>query len=219
MGREPTTERVRRHFDAHAADYDQQMRFVERHLLGEHREWATSRASGAVLELAVGTGLNLPFYPAAATGVVGVELSEQMLTRARQRISLTGLSRCRVLQADVANLDWADGSFDTVVSTYALCTIPEPAAALREARRVLRDDGLLVLVEHGPARNRLILAGQRLLNPWWVRLQADDMLRDPVALAREAGFDVQEYERAGRAGLVYRIAARKAPARTAPAAG
>jgi hypothetical protein len=77
---------------------------------------------------------------------------------------------------------------------------------------VLRDDGLLVLVEHGPARNPLVLAGQRLLNPLYARLQADDMLRDPVALAREAGFDVRESQRAGWGGVVYRVLARKAEA-------
>ncbi len=212
MGREPTAGQVRRHFDAHAAAYDQAIRFAERHLLGEHREWATSHASGAVLELAVGTGLNLPYYPAAATQVVGVELAKQMLARARQRISTAGLRNCQVQQGDVASLDWADASFDTVVSTYSMCTIPDPGAALREARRVLREDGLLVLVEHGPARNGLVLAMQRLANPLSVRLQADNMLRDPARLARAAGFDVVLCERAGRGGVVYRILARKAAA-------
>jgi len=212
MGREPTAGQVRRYFDAHAAAYDPAMRFAERHLLGEHRGWATSHASGAVLELAVGTGLNLPRYPPAATQVVGVELSEQMLAQARQRISAAGLRNCRVQEGDVAKLDWADASFDTVVSTYSMCAIPDPGAALAEARRVLREDGLLVLVEHGPARNRLVLALQRLANPLSVRLQADNMLRDPVRLARAAGFDVELCERAGRGGVVYRILARKAAA-------
>lgn len=212
MRREPTAEQVRRYFDAHAADYDRQMRLIERRVLGEHRGWAAARASGEVLELGVGTGLNLPLYPAAVTRVVGIELSEQMLARARQRIRAAGLANCHLQRADVTDLDWADGSFDTVVSTYSLCTIPAPGAALREARRVLREHGLLVLVEHGPARNRLMLALQRLVNPLSVRLQADDLLRDPVLLAREAGFDVVQSGRAGLAGAVYLVLARKATA-------
>jgi ubiquinone/menaquinone biosynthesis C-methylase UbiE len=212
MAHEPPAEHVRRYYDAHAADYDRQMQFIERRVLGQHRGWATSQASGDVLELAVGTGLNLPLYPAAVRTIVGVDNSDQMLARAQQRISASGLANCRLLRADVTSLDWADGSFDTVVSTYSLCAIPEPGPALREARRLLRGHGLLVLVEHGPARGRLARAIQRLVNPLSVRLQADDLLRDPVRLARESGFDVLRCERAGLAGVVYLVLAAKPPA-------
>ena len=196
------------YFDRHAMGYDRQISFVERHVLGQHRGWATAQASGRVLELGVGTGLNLALYPRAVTEVVGVELSQQMLARAQARIDSEGLSNRRVEHGDVEHLALADGCVDTVVSTYTLCTIPDPAAALREARRVLRPGGALVLVEHGPARSRAVLAGQHLVNPLSVRFQADNMLRDPVVLARATGFDVLESDRVGWAGTVYRLLAR-----------
>ena len=145
-------ERVRRVYDAHARDYDRVFAVAERRLLGHHREWATSRAEGVVLELAVGTGLNLPLYGTRVRRVVGVDLSEGMLEVAGSRRSALGLGdRIELRRGDVEALDLPDASADAVVATYALCTVPDPAAALREARRVLRPGGRLLLVEHGPS--------------------------------------------------------------------
>src|SRR3954454_10951253 len=111
MAPQPTTARARRYFDAHAAEYDRQVADAERRLLGDQRGWATSRAHGRVLELAVGTGLKLPRYPGAVAQVRAVDLSEQMLDRARARIAAQGLAgRVEVRQGDVEHLDLADGS-------------------------------------------------------------------------------------------------------------
>ncbi len=220
MGREPTRDRVESHFDRSAAAYDRGMGMIERQILGQHRTWATSHASGRVLELAVGTGLNLALYPAAVTSVIGVELSRQMLARAQARIDIEQLSNRSVRRGDVQRLDLPDDSVDTVVSTYTLCTIPDPAQALAEAWRVLSPGGALVLLEHGPSANRLARAGQRLINPLAVRLAADSLLRDPVELARAAGFDVLAADRAGWAAVVYRVLARKpVPDTAGPASG
>lgn len=205
------TDQIQRYFDKHAQGYDRQMGFFERHLLGEHRRWATSRASGDVVELAVGTGLNLPLYPESVRHVVGIELSDRMLEVARQRITSAGLvDRVEVRQGDVEQLALPDGCADTVVSTYTMCTIPRPQTALAEAWRVLRPGGRMVLVEHGPGARGWVRAGQRLLNPLSVRFQADDILRDPLPLVVDAGFEVVEADRAGWAGLVHRVLAVKA---------
>jgi ubiquinone/menaquinone biosynthesis C-methylase UbiE len=200
--------RVQRYFDAHAADYDREFGAAERRLLGDQRGWATSRATGRVLELAVGTGLNLPRYPDAVAHVLGVDLSEQMLDRARARIAAQGLSdRVEVRQGDVEHLDLPDASVDCVVATYALCTVADPVAVLREARRVLVPGGRLVLVEHGPARTPWIRAVQHLLNPFTKRWQADDLLRDPLEAVLAAGFTITEADRSGVGGLAHRVAA------------
>ena len=96
--------------------------------------------------------MNLPLYPAQVHHVVGVELSERMLDLAHARVNAAGLGkRVELRQGDVEDLDFADGSFDAVVSTYTICRIPNPPAALSEAWRVLRPQGRLILVEHGPA--------------------------------------------------------------------
>lgn len=125
--------RVRDYFDTHAGGYDQAMSGAERWLLGEHRRWATSRARGDVLEVAVGTGLNLALYGQEVTSVVGIDLSPSMLALANQQIEDHHLQdRMRVQTGDAQDLDVADATIDTVVATYALCTIPEPGAALAQ---------------------------------------------------------------------------------------
>lgn len=213
MGKQLSNIRVQRYFDKHAAGYDQGMGFFERRLLGHHRQWATEQASGRVLELAVGAGLNLPLYSPLVQHVLGIELSDQMLQLARARISTNGLGhRIEVRHGDVQQLDVRDASIDTVLSTYTICTIPDPHAALGEAWRVLRPGGRLILVEHGPSMRPLVRAGQRLINPPSLRFQADDMMRDPLPMVRAAGFDVLTSDRAGWAGTVYLIVAIKPPA-------
>ena len=199
---------VRRYFDKIAPKYDQSMKRSERFVFGPARKWAASRAEGSVLELAVGTGLNLPLYPPSAQ-ILGVDLSEAMVNLARARIVALGMAdRARVEVADVQALDLANESFDTVVSTYTFCTIPEPAAAAAEAFRVLRAGGSFVLVEHGPSDNRTVAVVQRALDPVFVRLQADHIVRDPVPYLQAAGFRVNEIERS-RLGMVFKVAATK----------
>jgi len=210
MGAKLTNGRVLKYFDKHAAGYDEQIGVFERRVLGSHREWATGQASGQVLELAVGTGLNLPSYPPAVDRVLGIELSPQMLQLAQARITTKGLgNRIDVRLGDVQQLDVGDATMDTVLSTYTLCTIPDADAALREAWRVLRPGGRLILVEHGPSNRSVIRMGQGLINPLSVRFAADNLLRDPLPMVRSAGYDVVDVDRAGRWGIVHRVVAVK----------
>jgi ubiquinone/menaquinone biosynthesis C-methylase UbiE len=197
---------VRRVFDKLADQYDQQMEVWERRLFAGSRQWVVGQARGRVVEIAVGTGLNLPLY-SADTQVIGIELSEQMLKLARRRVVEAGLGdRVELRQGDVQALELDDGCADTVVSTFTICTIPNPAAAIDEARRVLRPGGRFVLAEHGPSSVTLIRAGMRLLEPLTVRLGADHLTRDPRPLLERAGFEIETVARA-KAGISFRIAA------------
>ncbi|WP_182877835.1 class I SAM-dependent methyltransferase [Microbispora sp. H10670] len=197
---------VRRVFDRIADRYDDQMRAWERRLFPGSREWAVGQARGHVVEIAVGTGLNLPLYDAGTT-VIGIELSERMLDLARRRVALAGLgARVELRQGDVQRLDLPDGIADTVLSTFTMCTIPDPAAAAREAYRVLRPGGRFVLAEHGPARNPVLRAGMRLVEPLFVRFEADHLTRDPRPYLERAGFRIESVTRTAR-GVGFRVLA------------
>jgi ubiquinone/menaquinone biosynthesis C-methylase UbiE len=199
-------ERVRAIFEKDAPKYDRSMGIWERVLLGNVRDWACARAKGDVLEIAVGTGLNLPHYPPDVR-LTGIEYSPAMLDIARRRAQ--DLARDADLRiGDAEQLEFADESFDTVVCTYGLCTIPDDRQAVREARRVLRPGGALRLAEHVRSPLLPIRAGQRLIAPLMLRFGGDHLLREPLEHVRAEGFVVDELMRS-KAGLVERLAARK----------
>ena len=141
-----SVDRRRRYWDRHAAAYDRQMQFAERHFLDGSRVWVCSQAAGRTLEIAIGTGLNLPFYPADIE-LAGVDLSPAMLAKARDRAA--GLGRAIDLrEADALALPFPDASFDTVVCTFGLCAVPDDGSAVAEAVRVLRPGGMMLLADH-----------------------------------------------------------------------
>ncbi|MCC7155857.1 MAG: class I SAM-dependent methyltransferase [Bryobacterales bacterium] len=139
-------------------------------------------AAGRVLEVAAGTGANLRYYPAGAD-VVTVDLSPVMLDKARSR------GAAKVLVMDAGHLAFRDGTFDTVVSTLATCTFPDPVNALREMRRVCRPGGKILLLEHGRSTRPGVAAWQEkraakhaaYLGCWWNREPLDHVRRAGLA--------------------------------------
>jgi ubiquinone/menaquinone biosynthesis C-methylase UbiE len=204
--RSQETERVRKLQDKEAPRYDRKISFFERILFGGGREWVCSRAEGEVLELAAGTARNLPFYPEGIK-LTAVELSPEMLAIGRERAG--ELSHDVDLRlGDVQDLDLPDESFDTVVCTLGLCTIPDPRRAVGEARRVLRPGGRLLLLEHVRSPSTPVRAVQRMLNPLAVRFEGDHLTREPLEYLEAKGFEVERLERS-KWGIVERIVARK----------
>jgi len=204
------TQRVRVFYDKQASKYDQLVRLSEKLLLDDGRRWVCSQARGEVLEIAVGTGRNLPYYPDDVR-LTGVDVSPAMpaIARARTR-ELAG--RAHLLVADAQALPFPDARFDTVVCTLALCTIPNDRRAIAEAKRVLRPGGTMRLLEHVRSPIRLVRIGQRALAPLFLRLEADHLLREPLSLLRAEGFELLDLQRS-KLGIVERLAARK-PAAT-----
>jgi ubiquinone/menaquinone biosynthesis C-methylase UbiE len=199
-------QRVRQVYDRVAGRYDAMMAVVDRLLFAGGRRWVTSRAAGTTLEMAVGTGRNLPLYT-SGTPVIGIELSEPMLARARKRAATLPLE-VDLRIGDAQRLDLPDGSIDTVVFTLALCSIPDSQRAVNEAWRVLRPGGRLLALEHVRSPVRPVRAAQNLLQPLFLRAMCDHLLREPLEEVTAAGFDVEHLERR-RFGIVERLAATK----------
>ena len=200
------TERVLRLYEKEAPKYDRQMRFFEWLLFGSGREWVCSQAEGEVLEIAVGTGRNLPYYPDGVR-LSGVELSPAMLEIARTRAREVG-REIDLRVGDAQALEFPDESFDSVVCTLSLCTIPDDRAAVAEVRRVLRPGGRFLLLEHVRSPLLPIRTAERLLEPLMLRFEADHLTREPLEHLRAEGFTIERLERS-KLGIVERVAARK----------
>ena len=176
------------------------LHFVSHHFDEERRDLMAD-ATGRVLELGVGTGSNLGFYPATVTDVVGIDPHDAVLDRAVRTVHELEASgslpyRVRLHRADAAKLPYADASFDTVVAFLTLCTIPDHQAAARESYRVLRPGGKLLVLEHVKARDGSALAKwQRRLNTVWTPLAVGCHLdRDTASVLDAAGFDTAPLE-------------------------
>jgi ubiquinone/menaquinone biosynthesis C-methylase UbiE len=200
------TERVRRHYDRSAESYDPLIAWAEGVFFGGGREWVCSRARGETLEIAIGTGRNFPFY-SKEISLIGVELSPRMLAIARRRARELGIE-ADLRPGDAQNLPFPDASFDTVVATLALCTIPDYRRAVTEAARVLRPGGFLLLLEHVRSPLLPVQLLQYALNPLSVLLGHDHLLREPLRHVEDAGLVVERLERS-KWGVVERLAAYK----------
>jgi ubiquinone/menaquinone biosynthesis C-methylase UbiE len=200
------TARWQRYWDKHSGSYDKQMGFFDRHVFGDSRAWACGQAAGNVLEVAVGTGLNLEAYPDDIT-LTGIDWSEAMLDIARDRSSQLGRT-ATLQQADAHELPFDDASFDTVVCTFGLCAIPDHTRAITEMSRVLRPGGRLILVDHIESTSRAVRAVQRFLEIFTVPLGGEHFLRRPMNQVRAAGLEIDKVDRF-KLGLVERLVAQK----------
>jgi ubiquinone/menaquinone biosynthesis C-methylase UbiE len=203
---ESATARQMRVWNKSAPSYDKQIAVFEKIQFGGGREWLGERAHGRVLEVAIGTGRSLPHYPAGAT-LTGIELSPAMLAIARRRAADIGRD-VDLREGDAQHLPFDDAAFDTVVCALALCSIPDPAAAIGEMKRVLVSGGRLLLLDHIGSTWPPIYAAQRLLEQLTIRTAGEHFTRRQLPLVRAAGLQIVETERL-KAGTVERIRAVK----------
>ena len=150
------------------------------------------KARGGVLEIGIGSGLNLPFYTNEVTRLYGVDPSAELLTMAKPRAAAARFP-VELLQCAADRIPLADASIDTVLVTWALCSILDPVDALREMRRILKPGGTLIFVEHGLSADAGVRKWQNRLTPVWRRFAGGCHLNRKIDdLVREAGFTVTD---------------------------
>jgi ubiquinone/menaquinone biosynthesis C-methylase UbiE len=203
---ETPTAKQRRVWDKSAPSYDKQISFFERVWFAGGREWVCSRATGNVLEVAIGTGRNLPFYRDGVR-ITGIDLSPAMLEIARGRAGELGIT-AELIEGDAEALPFEDSSFDTVLCALSLCSIPHPARAIREMTRVLKPGGKLLLLDHIGSSWPPIHAAQWLLERITIRAAGEHFTRRQQPLVKAAGLQIVETQRL-KAGSVERIHAVK----------
>lgn len=206
---DPAVERDRRYWDEQAPRYDRSMERFDRWFFADSRAWVCSRARGDTLEIAVGTGRNLALYPDAVR-LTGIDLSPGMLDIARGRARELG-REVDLREADAQHLPFEDGSFDTVVCTLGLCSVPDVDAVVAETHRVLRAGGRLLLLDHvrpswPPVR--WAFRGLQLVVDRFVP-GTERFLRRPLENVTEQGYALGSHERF-KAGAIERLAAHKA---------
>jgi ubiquinone/menaquinone biosynthesis C-methylase UbiE len=163
--------------------------------IAKQRAKVVPGAAGRVLELGMGGGLNLPFYdPAKVTSLEAVEPSEPMRKTAQAAAAQSGLP-AKIIDGRAEALPYETGAFDCVVCTFTLCSVQDPAAALGEARRVLKPGGRFLFCEHGLSPDADVVKWQRRIEPVWKRIAGGCHLTRPVTPALEAaGFKVTRKE-------------------------
>lgn len=157
-----------------------------------YRERVISAAEGRVLEIGIGSGLNLPFYRSHVTEILGLDPSPRLITMAEH--AARGSSKAvTFVEGSAEAIPLEKGSVDTVVTTWTLCTIPQAVAALEEARRVLKPTGRLLFVEHGMAPEENVRKWQDRLTPLWKRIGGGCHLNRPIRnLIEFSGFRVTQ---------------------------
>ncbi len=184
------TDQTRKRYDRMAPIYDASEAMMERFLYSRWRRRLWSDVKGPqILEVGVGTGKNMPYYPAGAH-VTAIDLSEGMLSRARKRANSLSLD-VDLRQMDAQALAFPSDSFDTVVATFVFCSVPDPIAGLRELGRVCKPEGEIRLLEHMRGRNELVGRLMDVVNPLAVSIQGANINRRTVDNIQSAGLQIQ----------------------------
>ncbi len=199
------TDITRKRYNRIAFGYDFLEFFVEFAFTSWRRD-LTGMVKGKILEVGVGTGKNFSYYPLDAT-VTGIDIADKMLLIAGEKASKLGLPFA-LSRKDVQNLDFPDASFDTVLATFVFCSVPDPVRGLAELRRVVKPDGVILLLEHVRIDKPVIGFIMDLINPLVVRMVGANINRHTVDNVIKSGWLVERIKDLGPMGMVKMIIAR-----------
>ena len=187
MKETPNTENIRRRYNRAAVCYDLMDAMMEWRLFRRERERLLSNTEGRVLEVGVGTGKNLPWYPKEIE-LTGIDFSPGMLARAQHRAERLGL-KARLMEMDAQKMQFDDNSFDTVVSTCVFCSVPDPVAGLKEIRRVCKPGGQILMLEHMRSERPLVGGLMDIFNWVPLHLYGANINRRTLENLKIAGFN------------------------------
>ncbi|MDN5347897.1 MAG: hypothetical protein PWP65_1461 [Clostridia bacterium] len=182
------TEAIRRRYNRASLYYD----WMDWMFPPALRQKVLSYARGKVLEVGVGTGNNLPYYPPGCE-VTGIDFSPGMLARARKKLRLAKVP-VTLLEMDVQEMDFPDDSFDTVVATCVFCSVPDPMQGLKEVKRVCKPEGQIILLEHVRSDHPIIGRLMDILNPLTLHLVGSNINRRTVENVQKAGIKLIRVE-------------------------
>lgn len=186
---ERKTETIRNRYNRIAKFYDCIHALMEK---GKMKEWRMDiwrEVRGNVLEVGVGTGNNIPFYPDNIE-ITAIDFSEKMLEKAGEKVERYH-KKVDLKVMDIQNLEFSAASFDFIVSTCVFCSVPDPVKGLGEIRRVLKSNGRLIMLEHVRSRNPVIGLLMDLHNPLMVRITGANINRNTVLNLQKAGLEVK----------------------------
>lgn len=201
------TQATRHRYDRIAPLYNL-MEIMPELIYKQWRKQVWANISGdIVLEIGVGTGKNLPYYPADTT-MIAIDLSSKMLSQAHQK-SISGNYQVGLSQMDAQVLGIKSNTFDTIITTFVFCSIPEPSHALEEIQRVLKSDGRVILLEHMQSKYEAMGKIMDVFDPLVYRFTGPHINRETVRNVRDAGFEVDSIKELDPFGIFRMIYATK----------
>ncbi|MGF7185262.1 ubiquinone/menaquinone biosynthesis C-methylase UbiE [Desulfitispora alkaliphila] len=202
------TEKIRSRYDRFARVYNWLEYPMEKMMLSKWRSMIWQEANGEILEVGVGTGKNIEFYPQGGANVTAIDFSSEMLKKAARQADKLN-SKVELLEADVQELPFDDNTFDTIVATCVFCSVPNPVLGFKELGRVCKQGGKIILIEHVRSENLVLGETMDLLNSLTRLLVGVNINRRTVENLEKANLRVEQVDNLSRGDILKKIIARK----------
>jgi ubiquinone/menaquinone biosynthesis C-methylase UbiE len=185
---EDVSKKIQRRYNRISGVYE----IMDKMIKTEWRKELLSQVSGDVLEVGIGTGTNLFYYPSDISSLTGVDFSQGMLKHAFEKLSKGDFPfPVKLIEADIQKLPFPDHSFDSIVSTCVFCSVPDPIKGLKELRRVCKPNGRIFMLEHMRSENKFLGLVMDLLNPLTVRLWGANINRETIKNIELSGLKIE----------------------------